>query len=85
MSELMLILAEEWQTGVLISIAVCLISYLVFSVMLVRSCRKNKYDVGVSAMIPFVNIVIFIKNSIYKRRKAKMNLISFDDEEEFEL
>ncbi|MGV3076424.1 hypothetical protein ACEE21_15200 [Clostridium baratii] len=85
MSEIMSTLAREWVVGVSVCIAICLIAYIVFSVLLVRSCRRNGYDVGVSGMIPFVNIFILIKNCIYKRRNLKIEEKLSNMDGEFEL
>ena len=85
MSEIMSLLASEWVVGVSVSIAICIISYVLFSIILVRSCRNNGYDVGVSAMIPFVNIVILIKNCIYKRRNLSIERKISSMDEEFKL
>lgn len=81
MSEIMLILAREWIIGVIVSISVVLIGYLIFSILLVRSCRRNGYDIGVLGMIPFLNIIVFIKN-IFLKRKLSSNIVN---DEEFEL
>lgn len=85
MSEIMLTLAREWVIGVSVCIVICLVAYLVFSILLVRSCRRNNYDVGVSAMIPFVNIFIFIKNCILKRKNLKIEEKISSMDGEFEL
>lgn len=81
MSEIMLILAEEWVIGVSVFCSLLVIGHIVFSVMLIRSCRKNNYDIGASAMFPIINLVIFIKNNI--RKKSRNSII--DEDEEFVL
>ena len=81
MAEVMALLAEEWIIGVSVCISLVIIFHIVFSTLLIRSCRKNNYDVGVSGIIPFVNIVIFIKNIIRKRQVKKL----IDSDVEFEL
>lgn len=79
MSKVMLILAREWIIGVVVSISVVLIGYLIFSILLVRSCRRNGYDIGVLGMIPFLNIIVFIKN-IFLKRKLSSNTVNDDEE-----
>lgn len=81
MSKIMMVLAEEWILGVSICIFLCILVYLIFSIRLVISCRRNKYDIGVLGMLPVVNIIIFIKNNI--RKKGLIETV--DDSEEFEL
>ena len=69
-SEIMLLLAEEWEVGYLVCASVCVVSYILYSVLLVRSCRKVKYDVGVSGMIPLWNLVVLVRR-MFKARKVK--------------
>lgn len=83
MSEVMLVLAREWIIGVSVCISICILGYLVFSILLVRHCRKYKYDIGVSAFVPLVNLVIWFKSRKYKKALMAEPLISED--EEFEL
>lgn len=83
MSEVMLVLAREWVIGVSVCISICILGYLVFSILLVRHCRKYKYDVGVSAFVPLVNLFIWFKSFKYKHALVEEEYIS--EEEEFEL
>lgn len=88
MSEIMLILAENWKIGYGILNALVLIVYLIFSIRLVITSRRIGYDVGVSAMIPLINIIVFLKKGhkvrkIKKQQKNDSRLLG--EEEEFEL
>jgi len=83
MSEIMLVLAREWLIGSLVSIFIVLVGYLVFSILLIRSCRKHNYDVGASAFIPVVNLVVWFRSKKYK--KALATGLDIAEDEEFEL
>lgn len=72
----MALLAQEWVVGYSVVTGVVIVSYITYSVLLIRSCRKIGYDVGVSGMIPIWNIVTLIKR-LYKGRKNK--LVSSDE------
>lgn len=78
MSEIMLILAKEWVIGVSVFCSLLVIGHIIFSVMLIRSCRENNYDIGSSAMFPVINLVIFVKNNI--RKKSRNSIINEDEE-----
>lgn len=81
MSDIMRVLASEWVVGYAVSISVCVISYLLYSILLVVSCRRVGYDVGVSGMIPIWNIVVLIKRAIFVHKKNKL----IPEDEEIEL
>lgn len=83
MSEIMLILAREWVIGSIVCISLVLIGYLIFSILLIRSCRKHNYDVGASAFVPIVNLIVWFKSMKYKKALASDIIIAED--EEFEL
>ena len=72
MNEIMITLASEWVIGYSVMASICVISYLVYSILLTVSCRRVGYDVGVSAMIPLVNIVILIKRVFYKKKEVNL-------------
>lgn len=57
-------LAENWVLGYSVSLVICVAGYLLYSILLVRSCRKIGYDVGVSGMIPIWNIVVLLKRLV---------------------
>lgn len=82
MSEIMLLLAREWKIGSIIVCFLLVISYLSYSILLLRNCRKYNYDVGVSAFIPFINIFIWFNCKKYKYAVIKESYIL---DEEFEL
>lgn len=86
MGDLVLILAENWVIGYSVLTSLVVIGYVAFSVWLVRHCRKYKYDIGVSAMIPLVNIGVFFKSIKYKKAFKQNSIITKSIlEEEFEL
>lgn len=69
---MMLWLAENWVVGVSVISVICVTLYLTYSILLVRSCRKVNYDVGVSAMIPIWNIIVLIKRGLKVRKLTKV-------------
>lgn len=71
MSEVMSTLASEWVIGYSVMASVCVISYLVYSILLAVSCRKAGYDVGVLAMLPVANIWVLIKRAFLLKKKVK--------------
>lgn len=71
MKDAMLFLADYYVTGIIICSVIVVIGYIVFSVLLVRSARKIGYDVGISGMIPFINLYIWIKKKLIVRRIKK--------------
>lgn len=90
MGNLMVLLAEEWQMGYIISAGVCILIYIIVSISIVRSCRKVGYDVGVSGMIPLLNIFLLLKKRRYSKaykeaKRGNTNNVPSDDGEEFEL
>lgn len=68
MKETMAMLAENWVVGYSICLVIVLAKYLIFSIRLVITARKIGYDVGAICLVPFVNIVIWVKKCIYSRR-----------------
>lgn len=84
-------LAENWVVGYSVFCSVVIIGYIVFSTLLVLRCRKYNYDVGVGAMIPLYNVVIFFKSIKYKKHFIKNGFSNESDEyiipleEEFDL
>ena len=72
MSKVMLVLAREWQIGYAVSISICVITYLLYSILLVVSCRKKGMDVGVSAMIPIVNLIVLVQRGVLIHRKKRI-------------
>ena len=72
MSNIMITLAREWEIGYAVSISVCIIAYLVYSILFVVFSRKKGYDIGVSGMIPLWNITVEpIKRAIFFHKKNK--------------
>lgn len=86
MGDLVLILAENWAIGYSVLTSLVVIGYITFGVWLVMRCRKYKYDIGVSAMIPLVNLGVFFKSIKYKKAFKQSSIITENIlEEEFEL
>ena len=83
MKEVMAFLAENWVVGVSTSIALVLFIYSFFSIRLLLNCRKIGYDVGVSCMIPVVNLFIFFRKAYFKHALKKKGIE--EDEELIEL
>ena len=85
MAETMLLLSKEWVIGSSVCIGVVLVGYLLFSVLLVRRCRKRNYDVGASAFVPVVSLFIWVKSFKYKNALVVAEDDYISDEAEFEL
>lgn len=77
-AEIMALLAENWIPGVSVCIAVCVIIYLVFSIRLVVTARRVDMNVGVTAMIPVWNLVLWLRKCW---RNHKLNKPIKEDEE----
>lgn len=82
MSEIMLILSQKWIIGYSVFASICVIGYLLHSILLVISCRKVGYNVSVAGMIPIVNVFILIKRLLWTRKTRVVEVV---EEEEFEL
>lgn len=80
MKNVMYVLAANWQLGYGILAFVCIVVYLVFSIRLIKECRRVGYDKGVSAMIPIWNLFIWIKKCIRSRRIKKQNRLYKENE-----
>lgn len=80
MAKIMALLAKEWVIGVSVCIFVVLVGYLIFSILLIRRCRKHNYDVGASAFVPVINLIVWFKSRKYKKALA-LDLNIADDEE----
>lgn len=71
MGDIMVVLAREWKIGYVIFSILGVLIYLVFSINLVTTSRKEGYDIGVSGMIPLWNIVVLIKKKLFIAKKNK--------------
>ena len=80
MKVVMAFLAEQWVLGYSVITILCITGYLVYSIKLLKFCRSVEYDIGVSAMVPFWNIIVLLKG-IHKGKK----LNTIDEDEIFEL
>lgn len=66
MSEIMLKLSEEWGIGYIVTSCIVCLIYLLYSILLIKACRKIKYDVRAGGMLPIINIVILFKYLYYR-------------------
>lgn len=86
MKELMALLAKNWVAGYISITVVCIAIYLTYSILLIRSCRKIGYDVGMSGMIPVWNIlVLFIRCVKGIKYKKSLKVKPSAKEELFEI
>lgn len=61
-------LADNYVTGIGVTSAIVVISYIAFSSRLMFLARCEDMNIGVSAFIPIVNLIVWVK---YKIRKFK--------------
>lgn len=73
---LMQYLADNYVTGIGITSALVVISYIVFSLRLLYVSRCEDMDIGVSAFIPVINMVVW---GIYRVHKHRNKPYSDDD------
>ena len=81
MSETMAFLAENWIVGSAVSVIVLVGIHLAFSIRLLRGARSVGMDIGVSAMIPIVNLALWFKKCYYARKGIRV----YGDDEVIEI
>ena len=84
MKGIMAFLADNWVVGYSVITAIVIAGYLIYSILLVRSCRRIGYDVGVSGMIPIINIIILIKRLLKGKKLNNKSKILENEELDFD-
>lgn len=69
----MYFLAENWLAGYIVMDILVVGIYLIFSIRLIKTSRKIGYDVGASALLPVINILIWLKKCNRSRKIKKQN------------
>lgn len=71
MVDFIMLLAENYIAGITILSTIVITVYLVFSIRLIKSARKEGLDVCTSCMIPIYNLSVWIRKCIRKRKNKK--------------
>lgn len=80
-SEVAKYLADYYIYGISIASTLFVILYLIFSIRLVITARRENMDVCVSAFIPLWNIITWVRKSLKHRKNSKI----IGEDEEIEL
>lgn len=70
-SELMQFLADNYTIGIPIFISLLIGVYLLFSIRLIITSRREGLNICVSAMIPVYSLILWIRKCIRKRKNNK--------------
>lgn len=84
LSKIMLYLQYNYTVGIAVSLSIVLICYIVFSILIIRYCRKQSVNVAISGMIPIIQLICLLKGIIAKRRRIKNERV-FDENEQIDL
>lgn len=86
MAKNMLYWQNNWQMGMTLACLIVSAIYIGLSLMILFSIRKRYYDVCISAFIPVVNIIQWIRYSLmYAKEKKEIKRISSLETEEISL
>ena len=86
MAKTMLYWQNNWQMGMALSCLIVSVIYIGLSLLIFFSIRKKYYDVCISAFIPLVNIVQWIRYSLmYAKERREIKKISSLETEEISL
>lgn len=70
-SEIMQFLADNYVIGMSVFIVLLISIYLLFSIRLIITARREGLDICVSAMIPIYSLILWIRKCIKKRKNNK--------------
>lgn len=70
-SELMQFLADNYTIGIPLFISLLIGVYLLFSIRLIITSRREGLNICVSAMIPVYSLILWIRKCIRKRKNNK--------------
>lgn len=70
-SELMQFLADNYTIGIPIFISLLIGVYLLFSIRLIITSRREGLNICVSAMIPVYSLILWVRKCIRKRKNNK--------------
>lgn len=69
--EIMQFLADNYVVGMSVFIVLLISIYLLFSIRLIITARREGLDICVSAMIPIYSLILWIRKCIKKRKNNK--------------
>lgn len=88
LSETILALSENYVIGISVLCVVVVAGYLFFSIRLIVTARREGLNICMSAMIPFVNLIIWFRKCLRKHKNNKIrreNSRVLAEDEEIEL
>lgn len=88
LSSMIEFLSINYIVGISVFCTIVVIGYLVFSIRLIVTSRREGLDVCMTAMIPIVNVFLWFKKCIRRHKNKKILLESsrvLKDDEEIEL
>lgn len=65
-------LADNYKVGIPVLCGVVVLGYLVFSIRLIVTSRREGLNVCMSAMIPAVNLFIWMRKGLRKHKNNKI-------------
>lgn len=69
--EVMQLLADNYVVGISVACAIVIITYVIVSILIVRFCRSENINVGVSGMLPIVQLIMLLRGKLTRRRRIK--------------
>lgn len=79
--DIMQLLADNYTIGIGVSIGVVLVSYIIVSVLIVRFCRSENVNIGILGMIPIIQLFMWVRGKLARRRRYKNEAILDANEE----
>ena len=79
--EIMQALADHYVVGISVMCVLVVTLYLIFSIRLIITSRREGINACASALIPIYNLILWIR----KCRRKKKNSIVIEEDEEIEL
>lgn len=80
-SEIMQALADYYIIGISVICVLVITLYLVFSIRLIITSRREGINACASALIPIYNLILWIRKCMRKKKNSAV----FDEDEEIEL
>jgi len=82
----MLYWQDNWQLGMVLSCLIICGLYVAISLLVLFSIRRKYYDICVSAFIPIVNILQWVRYSVmYAKEEKEIKRLSSLETEEIEI
>lgn len=79
--EIMQLLADNYTVGIAVSCSVVIITYIVVSICIVRFCRNENVNVGVSGMLPIIQLTALLRGKLARRRRIRSEQVLDADTE----